>query len=243
VTRIFPPLNTTDYSSYVAQIPKTFDGLFSAVGGSGLPPFMKQLIQARGKIPAKKLAGNIFFPIPQILAAVGSPLVGATFAQSTNEDTKSPNAAAYIAALGQAYPNIPMEGSLAKTASSVFTVNYYLAMWALSKAMDQVNGDLSNGQAALHAALAKTAIPDGPYGPVTLDQNRQAISTNYVGVITPPAPGQKVPGIKTILTVPNVSQAFGGTFTATTPAPGRTAPACKKRKLPWQGKESRARFG
>jgi branched-chain amino acid transport system substrate-binding protein len=242
VSRIFPPLNTTDYSSYIAQIPKTFDGLFSAVGGTGLVAFMKQYIQARGKIPANKLAGNIFFPIPQILAAIGSPLVGTTFAQSTNEDTKSANAAAYIAALGQAYPNIPTEGSLAKTASSVFTVNYYNAMWGLAKGLDAVHGDLSNGQAALHAALAKVSLPDAPYGPITLDQNRQAIATNYVGQVTPPAPGQKVPGIKTILTVPNVNQTFGGTFSPTTPPPGRTAPACTKRALPWAGKEKPASF-
>jgi branched-chain amino acid transport system substrate-binding protein len=237
VTRIFPPLNTTDYSSYISQIPSTFDGLFSAVGGSGLPAFMKQYIQARGQIPGHKLAGNIFFPIPQIEAAVGSPLIGAAFAQSTNEDTTSPNAAAYIAALGKAYPNIPTEGSLAKTASSVFTINYYNAMWALSKAMDQVHGDLTNGQAALHAALAKTTLTDAPYGPISLDENRQAIASNFVGVITPPAAGQKAPGFKTILEVPNVNQTFGGTFTPTTPSPGRSAPACQKRSLPWQGKE------
>jgi branched-chain amino acid transport system substrate-binding protein len=237
VTRIFPPLNTTDYSSYIAQIPKTFDGLFSAVGGSGLPAFMKQYIQARGQIPGNKLAGNIFFPIPQIEAAVGSPLIGAAFAQSTSEDTKSPNASAYIAALGRAYPNIPNEGSLSKTASSVFTINYWNAANGLASALNQVHGDLSNGQAALHAALAKTALPNSPYGPVTLDSNRQAIATNFVGVITPPAAGQKAPGFKTTLLVPNVNQSFGGTFTPTTPSPGRSAPVCEKRSLPWQGKE------
>jgi branched-chain amino acid transport system substrate-binding protein len=237
VTRIFPPLNTTDYSSYVAQVPKSFDGLFSAVGGSGLLAFMKQYNQARGPFPKNKFAGNIFVNDPKLLAAIGSQLIGAYAGGPTNEDTKSPNAAAYIAALTQAYPNIPQEGSLAKAASSVFTINYYAGMWALDKALTQVKGDLSNGQAALHAALAKTSLPDAPYGPITLDANRQAIVNNYIAQVTPPPAGAKVPGFKTVLAVPNVNQTFGGSFSASTPPPGRTAPACQKRSLPWQGKE------
>jgi branched-chain amino acid transport system substrate-binding protein len=242
VTRIFPPLNTTDYSSYVAQVPKTFDGLFSAIGGSGLLAFMKQYNQARGAFPKNKFAGNIFVPNPLVLAAIGSQLVGAVFGQPVNEDTKSKNAAAYIAALQQAYPNIK-GGSLAKLAASVFTINYYAGMWALDKALTQVKGDLSNGQAALHAALAKTSLPDAPYGPITLDANRQAIVTNYIGQVQPPAAGAKVPGFKTVLAVPNVNQTFGGTFSSTTPPPGRTAPVCQKRSLPWAGKETPVSFG
>jgi branched-chain amino acid transport system substrate-binding protein len=230
VTRIFPPLNTTDYSSYIAQIPQQFDGLFSAVGGSGLLAFMKQYNQARGPFPKNKFAGNIFVPDPAVLSAIGSQLVGAVFGQPTNEDTKSQNAAAYIAALKNSYP------SLVKLASSVFTVNYYNATWALAKALNEVDGDLSNGQKALHEALAKTSLPDAPYGPIKLDENRQAILPNYIGQVVPPARGEKVPGVQTIRSVPSVTQAFGGTFTAETPPPGRKAPACQKRSLPWQGK-------
>src|SRR5436309_2683320 len=41
--RVFPPLNTTDYSSFVRQLPppSQVDGYFSAVGGSGTPPMLK----------------------------------------------------------------------------------------------------------------------------------------------------------------------------------------------------------
>ena len=42
--------------------------------------------------------------------------------------------------------------------------------------------------------------------------------------------------VKTIATIPAVDQTFGGTFSASTPAPGRTYPACQKRSLPWTGK-------
>jgi branched-chain amino acid transport system substrate-binding protein len=241
VTRIFPPLNTTDYSSYVAKVPQKFDGLFSAVGGSGLIAFIKQYNQARGTFPKNKFAGNIFVPDPLVLKAIGSQVIGALVGGPTNEDTKSPNAAAYIAALGAAYPKMT-GGSLVKDASSVFTVNYYNAMWGLAKALTAVHGNTSNGQAALHAALSKTSLPNAPYGPITLDKNRNAITNNYISQVVAPAAGQTVPGVKTTYEVPNVDQTFGGTFSPTTPPPGRTAPACKKAPLPWAGKEKKVSF-
>src|SRR3954462_1607120 len=48
--RIFPPLNTTDYSSYAQQLPTNVDGTFVAVGGAGLIPFLKAYEQAKGPI-------------------------------------------------------------------------------------------------------------------------------------------------------------------------------------------------
>jgi branched-chain amino acid transport system substrate-binding protein len=243
VTRLYPPLGTTDYSSYIAQIPQKFDGLFSAVGGSGTLAFLKQYTQSRGAFKKNTLAGNIFLGDPAILAAIHAADVGALIGQPTNEDTTSSNAAAYIAALKQAYPAqttaLPKPGTLAGLASSVFTVNYYVAAWALDKALKAVHGDLSNGQQALNAQLAKTSLPDAPYGPITLDQNRQAIVTNYIAQITQTG---GTPGIHTIYAVPGVSQAFGGTFTTSTPSPGRGQPPCQKRKLPWQGKEKPVSF-
>ena len=246
VTRIYPPLNTTDYSSYIAQIPHSFDGLFSAVGGSGLLAFLKQYNQARGAFKKNSLAGNIFLPDPATLAAIGPQMEGAVFGQPTNEDTKSARVTTYINALKQAYPAqskaFPAPGTLAGLASSVFTVNYYAAAWALDKALTQVHGSLANGQAALHAALAKTTLPDAPYGPVTLDHNRQAIVTNYIGQIQPPAAGTKVPAPHTIQEVPGVTQTFGGTFSPSTPSPGRGQPPCTKRSLPWSGHEKSVSF-
>jgi branched-chain amino acid transport system substrate-binding protein len=243
VDRIYPPLGTTDYSSYISQIPQKFDGLFSAVGGSGLLDFLKQYTQARGNFKKNTLAGNIFLADPATLAAVHAADVGALVGQPTNEDTSSPNAAAYIAALKQAYPaktnSLPAPGTLAGLASSVFTVNYYDAAWALDKALTAVHGDLSNGQSALHAALAKTTLPDAPYGPITLDNNRQAIVTNYIAQVSET---NGTPGVHTISEVPGVTQTFGGTFSPTTPSPGRGQPVCTKRSLPWQGKEKPVSF-
>jgi branched-chain amino acid transport system substrate-binding protein len=234
VTRVYPPLGTTDYSSYISQIPQKFDGLFSAVGGAGLLDFLKQYVQARGNFKPNTLGGNIFLGDPATIAAIHANNAGAFEGTSTNEDTTSPNAAAYIGDLKKAYPaktnSLPAPGTLAGLANSVFTVNYYVAAEALDKALTAVHGDLSNGQSALHAALAKTTIPNGPYGPITLDENRQAIITNYIANVSGT-------GVHTIYKVPGVTESFGGLFTPTTPSPGRGQPPCVKKSLPWQGKE------
>jgi branched-chain amino acid transport system substrate-binding protein len=240
VTRIYPPLGTTDYSSYISQIPHSYDGLFSAVGGAGLLDFLHQYVQARGPFKSHTFAGNIFIPDPAVMAATGNSTLGAVYGTSTNEDTSSANAKAYINALKKAYPaatqSLPAPHTLSALAPSVFTINYYDAAWALDKALTAVHGNLSNGQKALHAALAKVSLPKAAYGPITLDKNRQAVVTNYIGQVVGPSK------FHTIYSVPNVSQAFGGTFSSSTPSPGRGEPACTKRKLPWQGKEKAVSF-
>src|SRR5256885_16303425 len=63
VKRVFPPLNSTDFSSFARQLPAPdkVDGYFWAVGGTGTIPSLKAYEQAYGKIKAKQVVGNLFF--------------------------------------------------------------------------------------------------------------------------------------------------------------------------------------
>ena len=105
--------------------------------------------------------------------------------------------------------------------------------WGLIKGLEAVKGDIGGGQKALQAAIAKVVLP-APYGTIKLDQNRQAIFTNYNQQLY--LKNGKL-AVKTVAAIPNVTQTFGGTFSSSTPPPGRTSPGCTKRSLPWQGKE------
>ena len=60
--RVFPPLNTTDYSSYVRQLPPPgqVDGYFWVVGGTGTGPALKAFEQAYGTIKPTQHSGNLF---------------------------------------------------------------------------------------------------------------------------------------------------------------------------------------
>ena len=60
--RVYPPLNTTDYSAYVRQLPAPdkVDGYFWVVGGTGTDPAFKAFEQAYGPIKATQHSGNLF---------------------------------------------------------------------------------------------------------------------------------------------------------------------------------------
>ena len=56
--------------------------------------------------------------------------------------------------------------------------------------------------------------------------------------------GDGVPDVKTISSIPEVDQSFGGVFTADTPAPDRENPKCEKgTPPPWVGNAEPVNFG
>jgi branched-chain amino acid transport system substrate-binding protein len=228
--RVWPPLGEKDYSSFISQIPEDVDGLYVGVGGSGLISFIKQYEQQRGKIDTKKIMGNVFWPDPLVLKEVGDRLEGGVTAGPTSGDSTDPAAKEYVGEVKAAYPEI------APLASSVFVYHYYIAMEALALAMEEVNGDISGGQKALQEALANVEF-DAAYGPIKLDENRSAISSNYVQQVVPDTNGDGVQDVKTIRVIPDTDQQFGGIFSEDTPSPDRENPKCEKGEpVPWVGK-------
>jgi branched-chain amino acid transport system substrate-binding protein len=233
--RVFPPLNTTDYSSYAQQISSNVDGVFVAVGGSGLIPFLKAYEQSKGPINPHKFMGNLFWDTPGLFGQLG-PRVAGVYAGSAGTAGDLAAAAPQDFAnniIGHWFKTIPPAGAAAPQASSTFTYGYYVNTWGLLKGLEAVKGNIGGGQKALQAATAKVVLP-APYGTIKLDQNRQAIFTNYNQQLY--LKNGKL-AVKTVAAIPNVTQDFGGTFSSSTPPPGRTSPGCTKRSLPWQGKE------
>jgi branched-chain amino acid transport system substrate-binding protein len=227
--RVWPPLGEKDYSSYISQIPEDVDGLYVGVGGTGLIAFIKQYEQQRGEIDTKKMMGNVFWPDPLVLKEVGDRLVGGVTAGPTSADLDTPVAKEYVDEIKAAYPEI------APLASSVFVYHYYIASEALIQALEQVGGDISGGQKKLQEALADVEF-DAAYGNIKLDENRSAISDNYVQRIVPDTTGDNVPDAKTIRVIPDTDQQFGGLFSEEAPAPDRENPKCEKGNPPeWVG--------
>ena len=227
--RIWPPLGEKDYSSYISQIPEDVDGLYVGVGGTGLISFIKQYEQQRGEIDTKKMMGNVFWPDPLVLKEVGDRLVGGVTAGPTSGDSTDPAAKQYVGEIKSAYPD------MAPLASSVFVYHYYIASEALALALEEVNGDISGGQKKLQEALADVEF-DAAYGHIALDENRSAISNNYVQRVVPDQNGDGSPDVKTIRVIEDTDQQFGGLFTEDTPNPDRENPKCEKGNQPeWVG--------
>jgi branched-chain amino acid transport system substrate-binding protein len=224
--RVFPPLNTTDYTSYVRQLPSPdqVDGYFWVVGGTGTDPAFKAFEQAYGPLRKNQHSGNLFLWF-LTGAAVAPKLRGAYIGGfGIAPGLKYGPANKYRAVMKRTYPKIPAEDS--------FTLNYYRGAHALVLGLQRSGGRVG---AALQRALPR--VIDDPYeltdgGKVRLDGRRQAIQDQYQMQINPTGTF----GIRTFGYVPNVDQTFGGTFAPNKPAPSRTFPPCVKKKLPWQGK-------
>jgi branched-chain amino acid transport system substrate-binding protein len=227
--RVFAPSPNTDYSSYVQQLPppSSVDGYFWVIGGSGTGPSLKAFTQQYGAINPKKILGNLFFAFLGNDKELGPQVVGSYvggFGTGPGLKTKAANAYRKMAQRWYEFPagTSPDDG---------FYYNWWNPAWALTIGMKRINGDLSGGHQKLWAAMPRTL--NAGFGLIRLDKNRQAIQDQY--------PIQYVKKGDTITfevigLVPQVDQTFGGQFSEKTPTPSRTAPACKKAKLPWMNK-------
>jgi branched-chain amino acid transport system substrate-binding protein len=228
--RVFPPLNTTDYSSYIQQLPPPdqVDGYFWVVGGTGTGASLTAFEQAYGALDPKQHAGNLFFAFlgaDKVVApkVVGSYLGG--FGTAPGLNTKQ--AKAYEAVINKWY------GKAKLPAADGFVYNYYNAAWAVIRGLEAAGGDVTKLQANMpQTNPSGYEVSDG--GIVKLDRNRQAIQDQYPLQVVKNADGTI--GTAVVGYVPNVDQSFAGLFKRTSPPPGRTQPPCRTLKTPWQGK-------
>ena len=240
-SRVFPPLNTTDYSSFVQQLPELgsgasqTNGVFWGVGGSGLISALKAYESAKGPIQANRTVGNLFWGTPGEFEALSNDVAGTYVGLGEQSpDLKTANARKYAGVIQKWFKTIPPFGSSKGQEASIFVYDYFVNTWGLIKGLQAVKGDLSNNQAALKKALAKVTLVTG-YSRMHLDANRHAVEDTYIGQLYKDASGKL--SLRTVAMVPQVTQAFGGVFSHSTPAPGRTFPKCVHKKLPWTGKE------
>jgi branched-chain amino acid transport system substrate-binding protein len=225
--RVFPPLNTTDYASYVQQLPApgSVDGYFWVVGGTGTGASLTAFEQANGALDPKQHIGNLFFAFLGADKVVAPKVVGSYVGGfGTSPGLKTKQAKAYEAVMKKHYPKLP--------AADGFVYNYYNAAWAFVEGLRKAGGDLAKLQASMPRSI-KPGYQVSGGGVLKLDRNRQAVQDQW--------PLQLVKAGDAVATsvvgyVPNVDQSFGGLFKKSSPAPGRTQPPCVKKKLPWQGK-------
>jgi len=225
--RVFPPLNTTDYSSYVRQLPRPgqVDGYFWVVGGTGTGPALKAFEQAYGPINPEQHSGNLFLWFLTGKEDVAPRMIGVYvggFGTAPGLKTKAVNQ--YHAIVNKWYPGQPADDG--------FFYNYYQATRALIAGLNKSKGAVG---ARLQASLPRSiTAPFELSGKLKLDRNRQAVQDQWpVRIVRNP---QGNPAVELTGYVPNVNQTFGGLFTSKSPAPSRTQPKCVKKKLPWQGK-------
>ncbi len=243
VSQVFPPLGTTDYSSFVQQLPDPdeVDGYFWVIGGTGTNAALEAFLNAKGDLVGEQHAGNLFFS-PALAEALGPDIAGAYIGgfASMPGDISTPAIEAFKASADATWESLGggTSGGEAAPASQAlsfgFAYGYHMASAAFVQAFKAVDGDLTNNHAALRAELSSLTY-DGPFGQVTLDENRQGIVDTFVAQLALNDDGEVVQETRYI--VPAVDQSFGGTYSSETAPPERDNTPCEAKSLPWQGNE------
>jgi branched-chain amino acid transport system substrate-binding protein len=172
VKKAWVPLGTKDYSSVIAGIPSDVDALVVVLGGADAVNFLNQAEQAGVDKPFIGGSITVDQTVLNYKGKKRESLLGTASAGPMADGIDTPAWKKFVADYKAAFPN-------AYATPSLFAYLYYINTQAALLGLDAVNGDLSNKQEKLKAALGKLEF-DGPAGHIKLDENRNAIGDTYI---------------------------------------------------------------
>jgi branched-chain amino acid transport system substrate-binding protein len=221
VERFWVPLGSSDFGGVIAALPDDVDAIYLGVGGTDAINFLNQYQQAGA---GTNLIGGTIMADQTVLTSKGrakEALIGTPTSGALAQDNPDPAWQAYVKAYQDAFPADKRFPS-----PSLFGVGYYIAALAAIDALNEIEGDLSDGQVKFRTALADDPL-DTPLGPVSLNENRQATGTVFINEVQDDGAG----GLKNVMVgkVENVNQTLGMTaeeFRAMG-LPSRETPDCK----------------
>ncbi|MEO0622653.1 MAG: ABC transporter substrate-binding protein [Pseudomonadota bacterium] len=220
--RFWVPLGTKDFGSIIAALPDDVDAIYLGLGGGDAVNFLNQYQQAGGDA---NLIGGTIMVDGTVLSSKGrakEALIGVPSSGPQADTWDNPDWQAFV----KAYQDLFAPEDRFPSPSLLATA-YYNATDAALQCLDTVGGDLGEGQSAYRACLASLEL-DAPNGKITLDENRQAIGTNFVSEVVELEDGNLA--TKLVSLKEGVSQTLGvdaATF-ATIGLPSRETPECKK---------------
>ncbi len=199
VDKFWVPIGNKDYSSIVASIPDDIDAIYVALGGADAVNFLSQYEQAGGDKPL--IAGSITAD-QTVLGSegkrkgymIGTPSAG-PIADSWDDPRWTKFVADYKAAFPDGFPS-----------PSLFAHGYYVETLAVLAALDQVNGDLGDGQAKFRETLTALEL-DTPTGMVKLDKNRNGVADIFLTEVAEGEDGTLYN--KVVKVIPQVPQTMG----------------------------------
>ena len=219
--RLWVPLGTKDFGSIIAALPDDVDAIYVGLGGGDAVNFLNQYQQAGGD--ANLIGGSIMVD-GTVLNSKGdakNALIGTPSSGPQADTWDDPKWQEYVKAYQDTFPEderFPIP--------SLLGTGYYNATSAMLQCMDQVEGDLSDGQAAFRDCLSNLEL-DAPNGTITLDENRQAIGSNFVSEVVELEDGSLA--TQMVKKVDGVNQTLGldkANFDAIG-LPSRETPACQ----------------
>jgi len=174
VERFWVPLGTKDFASVIAALPEDVDAIYLGLGGGDAVNFLNQYQQAGGE--ANLIGGTIMID-GTVLNSKGrakEALIGTPGSGPQADTWDDPKWQGFVTAYQEAFPEDQRFAS-----PSLLATSYYNSTNAALQCINEVGGELKQGHPDFRACLAAIQL-DAPNGKITLDENRQAIGTNFV---------------------------------------------------------------
>ncbi|OSP53938.1 ABC transporter substrate-binding protein [Pseudoruegeria sp. SK021] len=219
--RFWVPLGTKDFGSIIAALPDDVDAIYLGLGGGDAVNFLNQYQQAGGEA---NLIGGTIMVDGTVLNSQGSAkeaLVGVPSSGPQADTWDDPRWTSFVQLYQETFPE-----SERFPTPSLFATGYYNATLAVLQCMDTVEGNLGEGQAGFRDCLSNITL-EAPNGTITLDENRQAIGTNFITEVVQLDDGTLANQL--VATKENVNQTLGidkAAFDAIG-LPSRDTPECK----------------
>ena len=222
VEKFWVPLGTKDFASIIAKLPDDVDAIYLGLGGGDAVNFFNQYAQAGGKA---KLVGGSILVDQTVLSSKGAAKRIAIGIPSAGPQADVWDNAKWNDWVKLYQSSFPADKRF--TSPSLTGTAYYNDFNAVFTVLNKINGDLSDGHKKFRDELGKLEL-DAPNGKIKLDQNRQAIGTNFITEVVELPNGDLVN--KAVKTVADVKQTLGFTPEqfAKLGLPSRTNPECKK---------------
>jgi len=169
VKKLWPPLNTADYTPYLAQIAETkdVDAVYMGFAGSNPVRFIKQYAEygLKQKVP---LLGNGTAADAPILRFMGEEAAGILAAETYSSTYDSELNRRFIAGMHRDYQVDP----------GLYSLATYLGCQMPAAALEQTGG--RTDKALLMKTLRASSLADSPRGPVRLDEYGNAIGNSFI---------------------------------------------------------------
>jgi len=220
IQKLWPPLNTSDFSPYVSSIRPDADAIFILPAGGVGPLQLPRQLQQAGIIPQKRLIGGGTSFDEFILPQMGDEVIGAISPLQWSAALQTPEAVAFVKKYRTNYGKVP----------SYFAESNYTTALMIDDVMKETHGKWPGSETFIKLLTALKV--DAPRGPISFDKLRNPIQNVYVRKVEK----QKMDGYPkaelwnvVIKTYPHVSQfwTYNEAEYLKQPVYSRAYPPCK----------------
>ena len=168
VQKLWPPLGTTDFGPFLAQIKRDANAVFAVMVAASALRFPKQYQDAGLKARLPLIGGGTTLD-EFVLPSLGDEAIGGITPLIYSAALDTPANKRFVSEFRKKYGKVP----------SYYAETCYTAARWIHEAVKVVGGDVENRDKFL-AALRKVEISDAPRGPVKLDAHGSPIQNIYV---------------------------------------------------------------